>query len=173
MVRSTPPPTEKGVLSVPGQAGGADWAGGAANSAQRACCNVPSHMAITTVQLNPVDDPEAHSAFLCPRQRVCPRPSGSAAGQAPVQGSITAIDLNTGEHTWRTTVGKGPVDHPALKGARPAGYGLGQPHFRLGHAESSVGHFAGPASYRQGLLRRSRCVPTGVRFGRRVRKLAA
>ena len=34
----------------------------------------------------------------------------------PPYGSITAIDMNSGEHLWRTTVGKGPVDHPALKG---------------------------------------------------------
>ena len=34
----------------------------------------------------------------------------------PPYGSITAIDLNSGEHLWRTAVGKGPVDHPALKG---------------------------------------------------------
>ena len=27
---------------------------------------------------------------------------------------ITAIDLNTGEHIWKTPLGKGPANHPAL-----------------------------------------------------------
>ena len=50
------PPTEKGVLSVPGQVGGADWAGGAADP-RTGVLYVPSHMAITTVELNPVERP--------------------------------------------------------------------------------------------------------------------
>ena len=29
---------------------------------------------------------------------------------------ITAIDLNTGEHVWQIPFGRGPTDHPALKG---------------------------------------------------------
>ena len=108
------PPTEKSVLSVPGQAGGADWAGGAADP-RAGVLYVPSHMAITTVQLNPVDDPEAHSAFSARANEYVVGPRGLPLVKPPY-GSITAIDLNSGEHTWRTTVGKGPVDHPALKG---------------------------------------------------------
>ena len=108
------PPTEKGVLSVPGQAGGADWAGGAADP-RTGVLYVPSHMAITTVQLNPVDAPEAHSAFSARANEYVVGPRGLPLVKPPY-GSITAIDLNSGEHTWRTTVGKGPVDHPALKG---------------------------------------------------------
>ncbi len=108
------PPTEKGVLSVPGQAGGADWAGGAADP-RTGVLYVPSHMAITTVQLNPVDDLEAHSAFSARANEYVVGPRGLPLVKPPY-GSITAIDLNSGEHTWRTAVGKGPVDHPALKG---------------------------------------------------------
>ena len=108
------PPTEKGVLSVPGQWGGADWAGGAADP-RTGVLYVPSHMAITTVQLNSVDDPEAHSAFSASNNLHVVGPRGLPLVKPPY-GSITAIDLNSGEHLWRTTVGKGPVDHPALKG---------------------------------------------------------
>ena len=108
------PPTEKGVLSVPGQWGGADWAGGAADP-RTGVLYVPSHMAITTVQLNPVDEPEAHSAFSASNNMHVVGPRGLPLVKPPY-GSITAIDLNSGEHLWRTTVGKGPVDHPALKG---------------------------------------------------------
>ena len=107
------PPTEKGVLSVPGQWGGADWAGGAADP-RTGVLYVPSHMAITTVQLNPVDDPEAHSAFSANNNMHVVGPRGLPLVKPPY-GSITAIDLNSGEHLWRTTVGKGPVNHPALK----------------------------------------------------------
>ena len=108
------PPTEKGVLSVPGQWGGADWAGGAADP-RTGVLYVPSHMAITTVQLNPVDDPEAYSEFSANNNMHVVGPRGLPLVKPPY-GSITAIDLNSGEHIWRTTVGKGPVNHPALKG---------------------------------------------------------
>ena len=108
------PPTEKGVLSVPGQWGGADWAGGAADP-RTGVLYVPSHMAITTVQLHRVDDPEAHSAFSATANTHIVGPRGLPLVKPPY-GSITAIDLTSGEHLWRTTVGKGPVDHPALKG---------------------------------------------------------
>ncbi|MDE2743458.1 MAG: PQQ-binding-like beta-propeller repeat protein [Gemmatimonadota bacterium] len=108
------PPTEKGVLSVPGQAGGADWAGGAADP-RTGVLYVPSHMAITNVELRPVRDLEAYSAFSARAGRHIRGPRGLPLVKPPY-GSITAIDLNSGEHLWRTAVGKGPVDHPALKG---------------------------------------------------------
>ena len=107
------PPTEKGVLSVPGQWGGADWAGGAADP-RTGVLYVPSHKAITTVKLHRVEDPEAHSAFSASNNMHVVGPRGLPLVKPPY-GSITAIDLNNGEHVWRTTVGKGPVDHPALK----------------------------------------------------------
>ena len=72
-------------------------------------------MAITTVQLHPVDDPEAHSEFSANNNMHVVGPRGLPLVKPPY-GSITAIDLNSGEHIWRTTVGEGPVNHPALKG---------------------------------------------------------
>ena len=108
------PPTEKGVLSVPGQVGGADWAGGAADP-RTGVLYVPSHMIITNVELRPVRDLDAYSAFSASAGRQILGPRGLPLVKPPY-GSITAIDLNSGEHIWRTTVGKGPVNHPALKG---------------------------------------------------------
>ena len=108
------PPTEKGILLVPGQAGGADWAGGAADP-RTGVLYVPSHMAITNVELRPVRDLEAYSAFSARAGRHIRGPRGLPLVKPPY-GSITAIDLNSGEHLWRTAVGQGPVDHPALKG---------------------------------------------------------
>ncbi len=108
------PPTEKGVLSVPGQWGGADWAGGAADP-RTGVLYVPSHMAITNVQLRRLDDPEAYSAFSARAGEHIVGPRGLPLVKPPY-GSITAIDLNSGEHLWRTAVGEGPVNHPALKG---------------------------------------------------------
>ena len=107
------PPTEKSVLSVPGQRGGADWAGGAADP-RTGVLYVPSHKAITTVELRRVEDLEAHSAFSARVDEDVVGPRGLPLVKPPY-GSITAIDLNNGEHIWRATVGKGPVDHPALK----------------------------------------------------------
>ena len=34
----------------------------------------------------------------------------------PPYGRVTAIDLDTGEHLWMSPVGRGPVNHPALRG---------------------------------------------------------
>ena len=107
------PPTEKGVLSVPGQFGGADWAGGAADP-RTGVLYVPSHMAITNVQLRPVRDLDSYSAFSARAGQHILGPRGLPLVKPPY-GSITAIDLNSGEHLWRTAVGKGPVNHPALK----------------------------------------------------------
>ena len=33
----------------------------------------------------------------------------------PPYGRITAIDLDTGEHVWMSPVGKGPINHKALR----------------------------------------------------------
>ncbi len=107
------PPTEKGVLLVPGQAGGVDWAGGAADP-RTGVLYVPSHMAITHVELRPVRDLDAYSAFSARAGRHIRGPRGLPLVKPPY-GSITAIDLNSGEHLWRTAVGEGPVDHPAIK----------------------------------------------------------
>ena len=107
------PPTEKGVLLVPGQAGGADWAGGAADP-RTGVLYVPSHMGITAVQLRRVDDLEAYSAFSARANEYVVGPRGLPLVKPPY-GSITAIDLNSGEHLWRTAVGAGPVNHPVLK----------------------------------------------------------
>ncbi|MCC7254129.1 MAG: hypothetical protein IT540_19895, partial [Hyphomicrobium sp.] len=35
----------------------------------------------------------------------------------PPFSTITAIDMNTGEHKWRVPAGKGPINHPAVKAA--------------------------------------------------------
>ena len=108
------PPTERGVLVVPGQWGGADWAGGAADP-RTGILYVPTHMAITTVQLHRVGDPDAHSLYAATNEQHVVGPRGLPLVKPPY-GSITAIDLNTGEHIWRTAVGKGPGNHPALRG---------------------------------------------------------
>src|SRR5262249_18625781 len=46
----------------------------------------------------------------------------------PPYGRLTAIDLNRGEHAWQVPLGKGPRDHPALKGIRGVPERLGTPH---------------------------------------------
>ena len=103
------PPTEKGVLSVPGQDGGADWAGGAVDP-RTGVLYVPSHVIIHDMVL--LGRGPAFSASASWRTKA--RPRGLPLVKPPY-GSITAIDLNSGEHIWRTAVGEGPVNHPALK----------------------------------------------------------
>jgi len=108
------PPTEKGVLVLPSQWGGADWAGGAADPA-KGILYVPSHTVASAIHLRPVDDEKAFSIYSANTPNRIAGPRGLPLTKPPY-GRITAIDLNTGEHKWMVPVGAGPVDHPALKG---------------------------------------------------------
>lgn len=106
------PPSERGVLLVPGLIGGADWAGAAAHPG-KGVLYVPSHTIPSIVQLAAPRWGSSSSAFAARTRDRVRGPEGLPLTKPPY-GRITAIDLNSGEHLWMRATGKGPVDHPAL-----------------------------------------------------------
>jgi quinoprotein glucose dehydrogenase len=108
------PPSEKGTILMPGLLGGSDWAGGALD-VETGMLYVPSHTLPFVVTLSQVEDPQAPSAYGARVRTGLPGPQGLPLMRPPY-GRVTAIDLNSGRHVWMQPVGRGPVDHPALKG---------------------------------------------------------
>jgi quinoprotein glucose dehydrogenase len=111
----TPPTMEKaGTLNVPGVLGGASWAG-AAHNPKTGVLYVPSFTMPFAIKIK--KEVEGTSSY---------KYTGTWAGVGGPDGlplfkppfsTITAIDMNTGEHKWRVPAGRGPIDHPAIKAA--------------------------------------------------------
>ncbi|MFQ5678976.1 MAG: PQQ-binding-like beta-propeller repeat protein [Gemmatimonadota bacterium] len=107
------PLSERGTLTMPGFIGGASWAGAAVDPAT-GVLYVPS---VTLPTLLWLQEPSGPSAY--PYEvgfDANPRGPQGLPFVKPPYGRVTAIDLNTGEHLWRTPMGKGPRDHPTLAG---------------------------------------------------------
>jgi quinoprotein glucose dehydrogenase len=112
----------KGLLKLPTATGGANWQGGAADP-ETGILYVASASAVMGV-LEP-RIPGAPAVAAAPRP-----PAGQPAGPRwfgpqglplvkPPYGSITAIDLNSGDHLWTIANSDAPdwmKNHPALKG---------------------------------------------------------
>lgn len=106
------PPSEKGTLVLPGGLGGSDWSG-AALVPERNVLYIPSRTQPDIVRLEKVEGLRTFSDyafFMGNREWVDGLPLTK-----PPYGRVTAIDLNTGEHLWMSPVGKGPVQHQALR----------------------------------------------------------
>lgn len=124
----TPPSLSKGgTLQVPGVLGGSSWTGAAHN---------PN---TNVIYLNPFTIP---FAIKLKKERLgAYEYTGTWAGVGGPMGlplfkppfsTITAIDMNTGEHLWKIPAGKGPVDHPAIKDLNLGRVGVPrQSHFTL------------------------------------------
>ena len=106
------PPSEKGTLVLPGGLGGSDWSG-AALVPKENVLYVPSRTRPDIVRLEKVEGLRAFSDyafFMDDSEYVDGLPLTK-----PPYGRITAIDLDTGEHVWMSPVGKGPINHKALR----------------------------------------------------------
>lgn len=107
----SPPSEGKPTISMPGVAGGANWAG-AAFDPETSTLFVPSITLPFAVGVG--KSPLPHTKYV--------GGFGLVEGvdglplHKPPYARITAIDLNTGDHRWMTPLGDGPRDHPALKG---------------------------------------------------------
>jgi quinoprotein glucose dehydrogenase len=111
------PPSERGMVLVPGAGGGANWAG-AAFDPDTGRLFVPSLTAPNIVTLSP---PPAGSI----KDRYVGRLQGLRGPQGlplfkPPFGRLTAIDLTSGTHLWMVPIGEGPRRHPLLE---PLGLG--------------------------------------------------
>ncbi|HIG18309.1 MAG TPA: hypothetical protein EYQ31_14085 [Candidatus Handelsmanbacteria bacterium] len=107
------PATAKGVMQMPGFAGGANW-GGAAFDPETGMFYVPSFTYPTSIAMAKPDPARANSAYVMRNRLQFDGPQGLPLYNPPYA-RITAIDLNTGDHVWMTPNGAGPRDHPALK----------------------------------------------------------
>jgi quinoprotein glucose dehydrogenase len=110
----TPPSTEKGgTLLVPGVLGGVSWAGPAHNP-KTGVMFVPSFTIPFAIKLKK----ETGSAYdYVGTWAGVGGPDGLPLFKPPFS-TVTAVDMNTGEHLWKIPAGKGPVDHPAIKAAK-------------------------------------------------------
>jgi quinoprotein glucose dehydrogenase len=111
------PPSQRGVVSVPGGVGGGDWAGGAID-AGTGWLYIPSHTKPDVIQLGETGDHSSTATYFAERNETLHGPQGLPLMQPPYS-RITAIDLNTGDHMWMVPTGTGPVNHPALKSLGP------------------------------------------------------
>lgn len=106
--------TNKGTLTLPSPAGGANWMG-ACLDPETGILYVPSMTWCLALGLN--EQTQGRSEFrynLNFGPEAMPNIDGLPIVKPPY-GRITAIDLNKGEFVWQVPHGNGPVDHPLLK----------------------------------------------------------
>ena len=109
------PPNGTGVFSVPFNGGGGNWMG-AAFDPETGILYVPGMVRVDVLKLTKPDPSRSNMDWLLQGMPSSPRgPSGLPLVKPPYS-HISAIDMNTGEHVWKTPVGKGIEDHPRLKG---------------------------------------------------------
>jgi len=109
------PPTERGLIQLPGTVGGASWAG-AALDPETSTLFVPSVTRPMVISIIRPDPQISDLRFMTKRSRpTLMLPNGLPITKPPY-GRITAIDLNTGAVRWQVAHGTGPRDHPALTG---------------------------------------------------------
>ncbi len=107
------PPSLEGTVVMPGIGGGANWSGAAVDP-QKGVLYVPSFTHATLVWLQKSASPDAYHAYFGRFSNSLAGPDGLPLSKPPY-GRITAIDLNSGEALWMKAVGRGPVDHPAIR----------------------------------------------------------
>ena len=111
------PPSIEGTIASPGVLGGANWGGAAADPETGVIYikanEFPALLAIT--EANP--DQNEGRYGLDRARRSLNLPNGLPINKPPY-GTITAIDLNTGEHLFQVPAGNNPLvrDHQALAG---------------------------------------------------------
>ncbi len=119
------PPDDKGVYLLPWNGGAGNWMG-AAFDPESATLYVAGASEVDLMKLTRPDPNRSNMDWLL--QGLPSRPSGPSGLPLikPPYSSITAINLNTGEHTWQTPVGEGIENHPRLKALNipPTGGGL-------------------------------------------------
>ena len=98
------PPSQRGMIQVPGNGGGASWSG-AAIDPETGMLYVGTQRLPTLIQVRKPEPWQGTYDFIGLPSYV-PGPRGLPLLKPPF-GSIVAIDMNTGEHRWRIPVGRG------------------------------------------------------------------
>lgn len=107
------PPSERGTYFLPGIIGGSSWAGAVADTG-RGWLYVASITSPSRVSVQPTRPDEGPYSRIGQVRVFTPGPHGLPLTKPPY-GSITAINLNTGEHEWQIATGVGPKEHPKLR----------------------------------------------------------
>ena len=124
------PPSLEGTVLMPGLIGGAGWGGGAFDPETGIlyikATNWPALIKLRgpehsdTIQARYVFDRTASLGLdIAPGDSAVPdEPPPTLPIHKPPYGTVTAIDLNTGEQVWQVTVGDSPEirNHPLLEG---------------------------------------------------------
>ncbi len=103
---------DKGLFYAPGPLGGANWTG-AAFDPDTHVLYVPSINRPSIFKIVKADPAISDADYVWETDRR-EGPQGLPFVKPPY-GSVTAIDLDTGEHVWRAPLGEGPRNHPALR----------------------------------------------------------
>jgi quinoprotein glucose dehydrogenase len=96
------PPTQRGMIQVPGNAGGGSWSGAAVDP-ETGTLYVGTQRLPTLITIRK-PDPWQGSYDYIGLPQYPPGPRGLPLLKPPF-GSVVAIDLNSGEHRWRIPVG--------------------------------------------------------------------
>ena len=100
------------MAQLPGQAGGANWGGGALDP-ESAWLYVPSQTRLGTMAVVEPTARQRSDRNYLPAFTFALGPEGLPLIKPPWS-RLTAIDLNRGEIAWQTPLGDGPRDHPAI-----------------------------------------------------------
>jgi len=125
------PPTLAGTVSMPGTIGGSGWGGAAIDPVTGwAYLKATNSPALSRVRRVPSPNDTVDAPYVVDLENsslgvtVAEGPEGTtrAAGRLPIgkppYGTLTAIDLNSGDHVWQVPLGDSPQlrSHPALRG---------------------------------------------------------
>ncbi len=111
------PPTMEGTIAMPGIIGGGNW-GGVAVDPRRGVLYVKSTEEPSLLQIAEADPDRVVADYaIDPGSSRTLRVDGIPISKPPY-GTLTAIDMNSGEHLWQVPVGDQPDlrAHPALAG---------------------------------------------------------
>ena len=104
------PPSETGTLLMPGVFGAANWSG-AGWDPETEMYYVTTIRQPIAIRLERSRDP---SGGYVGRLQFVTGPRGLSLFKPP-WGSLVAVDMSTGEHRWRSPVGTGEREHPAIR----------------------------------------------------------
>jgi len=107
------PPSREGTILMPGITGAINWDGGTVDP-ETGMLYVATQRSPYVVTLRRPGPDEGYFAWIGGFQHLS-GPQGLPLFKPPYA-SLLAIDLNSGEHRWRTPLGRGPLRHPALGG---------------------------------------------------------
>jgi quinoprotein glucose dehydrogenase len=111
------PPSLQGTISMPGVNGGGNW-GGAAADPETGMVYVRASNSPSLLAMGPSDPARTEGDYDIDRSRRGLSMPGGLPINKPPYGTLTAIDLNKGEHAWQVPLGDMPAlrSHPSLRG---------------------------------------------------------